>query len=49
MKQYQVIYADKSSEYIDAYGYTRHGKTYVFDLGHGAQRTVSNVVAVLVF
>ena len=46
MKQYQVIYADKSTEYIFAYGYTRHGGMYVFDLGHGARRTVHNVRSV---
>lgn len=46
MKQYQVIYADKGTEYIFAYGYTRHGKTVVFDLGRGSRRTVNGVKAV---
>ena len=33
MKQYEVIYKDKSIEYFDAHGYTRHGDGVVRLLG----------------
>jgi len=36
MKQYYVIYKDKSFEYVDAYGYKNENGRYIFDTGHGS-------------
>ena len=46
MIQYEIIYNDKTTEYIEAYGYHRNGKRFVFDIGHGNTYIVSNVKAV---
>ena len=35
MNQYVVYYQDGGTEYVDAYSYTQHRTTFVFDLGHG--------------
>ena len=35
MITYFVEYLDKSSEYIDAYGYERDGSRVTFDIGRG--------------
>ena len=34
MKQYRIVYNDKSVEYIEAYGCHREGAKVTFDLGH---------------
>ena len=43
MKQYRIIYEDKSIEYIEAYGCRRHGKQVTFDMGHRKTYVVNNV------
>ena len=43
MNQYIVYYQDGGTEYVDAYSYTKHGTTYVFDLGHGNFKNCNEV------
>lgn len=33
MNEYQITYMDKSTEVIDAYSYSKKGKTCIFDKG----------------
>ena len=47
MNTYQITYNDKSSEYVEAYGWKQDGKRYVFDIGHGASFVAVNVKRVV--
>jgi len=35
MRTYMIVFKNKSTEYIDAYGYYRRGKSWFFIKGHG--------------
>ena len=43
MKQYRIVYEDKSVEYVEAYGCHRDGKRVIFDKGNHKTLVVSGV------